>query len=93
MMIKRIKYIFGVILLTIFSFFSIYPAYAEEPRKIMKDPVAPQSASVRETEILGTLEKPQLNTEIRWKGPLINNFNSQPPRRSFKKEIFRPVHP
>lgn len=92
-MMKQVKFIFGVILLIFVFGYSFNPVHAEELRKMSNDPVVPKSSTFRESEILGTLERPQLNTELRWKGPLINNFNSPQSHRTFKKEIFRPVHP
>ena len=48
---------------------------------------------LRESEILGTLETPQLSTELPWKNPEGISLGSSQPHRSFIKEIFRPVVP
>jgi hypothetical protein len=73
--------------------FGLFTAAAEETKSVPKEPVRQKSLTVRETEILGTIEKPQFSTEIPWKRPLIDHFNAPQLHRSFKKEIFRPVHP
>ncbi|MHB8481246.1 MAG: hypothetical protein ACYDBV_00700 [Nitrospiria bacterium] len=48
---------------------------------------------LRESEILGTLEKPQISTELPWKDPEGLDVKLAPLHRSFIKEIFRPVAP
>lgn len=66
---------------------------AEESNKMSKELIKPRPMTIRETEILGTLEKPQFSTELPWKSPSVNKTNSAQSRRRFKKEIFRPVYP
>jgi hypothetical protein len=73
--------------------FAPMAADAEETNAFPKEPVRQKSLTMRETEILGTVEKPQFSTELPWKSPLIDHFNAPQLHRSFKKEIFRPVHP
>lgn len=48
---------------------------------------------LRESEILGTLEKPRLSTEIPWHNPENLPEEITGPRKSFIREIFRPVPP
>ncbi len=57
------------------------------------DKTGERKTTLRESEILGTIEKPRLSTELPWKSPEGLNKNAAPLRRSFIKEIFRPVVP
>ncbi|MBI1820351.1 MAG: hypothetical protein HY036_03240 [Nitrospirae bacterium] len=57
------------------------------------DKTEERKTTLRESEILGTLENPQLSTKLPWKSPEGLNENAAPLHRSFIKEIFRPVAP
>lgn len=74
-------------------FFVQIHANAEVIKSVPKEPGRQKSLTVRETEILGTVEKPQFSTELPWKRPLIDQFNSPQLHRSFRKEIYRPLQP
>jgi hypothetical protein len=69
------------------------PLLAEETGPAAKEPVKPRMSTSRETEILGTVEKPQFSTDLPWKPPQVHPYSATQPRRSFNKEIFRPISP
>ncbi|HXN07374.1 MAG TPA: hypothetical protein VN944_09960 [Nitrospiria bacterium] len=50
-----------------------------------------RKAALRESEILGNLEKPRLSTEIPWHNPENLPEDLAGPRKSFIREIFRPI--
>ncbi|MBI3606158.1 MAG: hypothetical protein HY202_09075 [Nitrospirae bacterium] len=52
-----------------------------------------KTGSLRESEILGTVEKPGLSSRLPWKNP--EGVDTGPSRlhRSFLNEIFRPIGP
>jgi hypothetical protein len=89
----KVKIVTGFIFYTISLFFAMTPVFADEGAAGSKEPVKQKTMTVRETEILGTFEKPQFSTDLPWKSPSISNLNAPQPHRSFKYEILRPLHP
>jgi hypothetical protein len=52
-----------------------------------------KTGSLRESEILGTVEKPGLSSRLPWKNPEGVETGASRLHRSFLKEIFRPISP
>jgi hypothetical protein len=90
---KTIPSYFALIIFCGTFLFSPVSAPAEDKTPAPKESSRTKTANVRETEILGTLEKPQFSTELPWQSPAGYSLNAPQLHRSFKKEIFRPLHP
>jgi hypothetical protein len=92
-MMKKTKlFLFMGFFSVILSFYQM-TSPAEESNRMSKELIKPRPMTIRETEILGTLEKPQFSTDLPWKSPSVNKITSAQSRRQFKKEIFRSIHP
>jgi hypothetical protein len=91
---KRLRILSPLLLAILLASAAEFPARADEAKKQPKTPALQNPLTIRESEILGTLEKPQFSTDLPWKSPLIDRFNGYlPGTYDNTREIYRSIRP